>query len=506
MDGWGYSTKNQTNATLLARTPHLDHYFQTCPLALLTANGEAVGLPAGQMGNSEVGHLNLGAGRIVYQEITRIHKAIREKTFFENPALGALMEGVLKRGGALHLMGLVSDGGVHSHLIHLYALLDLAKSRGLKEVWVHAFLDGRDTPPKSGRGYVAQALKAMEEKGIGRITTLSGRYFAMDRDRRWERVQKAYQALIQGEGLRAKDPLAAMDAAYGRGETDEFVKPTVLESANGEVLPRIREEDGVIFFNFRADRARELTQALTQADFPHFARPFILPNGRFVSMTEYDSHYNLPAAFPPVILTQILGEVISRSGVRQLRIAETEKYAHVTYFFNGGVEEPFPGEDRCLIPSPKEVPTYDLKPSMSAFEVTAEMLKRLDSGTYGFVVLNFANPDMVGHTGILEAAIQACETVDQCVGRVVSKVLSLEGQVMLTADHGNAEEMVDANGSPHTAHTVNNPVPCLLIQPEGQKNGLCPHGILADVAPTILNLMNLPVSPEMTGTSLIKHA
>ncbi|MEW5949708.1 MAG: 2,3-bisphosphoglycerate-independent phosphoglycerate mutase [Thermodesulfobacteriota bacterium] len=501
LDGWGYSPHTEGNAIYLAETPNMDDWSRRHPLTFLKASGEAVGLPEGQMGNSEVGHLNIGAGRIVYQDLTRINRAIKSGDFFKVEPFITLMDKVGKNAGALHLLGLVSDGGVHSDLPHLFALIEMAKRHGLKDVYLHAFMDGRDTPPQSGKDYIGRVTDFLSRTGVGKIATICGRYYAMDRDNRWERVEKAYQALVRGEGAMAHDPVQAVSEAYERGETDEFIRPIVIADA-GNPLPRISEGDGVIFFNFRADRAREITRALTQGGFSAFdvqARPEL---AGYVTMTEYDAHFRLPVAFPPQHLFHILGEEISRHGLKQLRIAETEKYAHVTYFFNGGEETPFENEDRCLIPSPKEVPTYDLKPEMSAYQVTDEVIRRIKTGEYDLIVLNYANPDMVGHTGILEAAIQACETVDLCLGRVVSTFLEESGgAVIITADHGNAEEMVDPeDGSPHTAHTANL-VPLILIDEQRPLQNLR-QGILADIAPTILSIQGLPVPEEMTGTPL----
>lgn len=501
LDGWGYSPHTEGNSIYLARTPNMDDWSRRHPRTFLKASGEAVGLPEGQMGNSEVGHLNIGAGRIVYQDLTRINQAIKSGDFFKVEPFITLMDKVGKNAGALHLLGLVSDGGVHSDLPHLFALVEMAKKHGLKDVYIHAFMDGRDTPPQSGKDYIGRVTDFLSRTGIGKIATICGRYYAMDRDNRWERVEKAYRALVRGECAMAYDPVQAVSEAYERGETDEFIRPIVIADGRNP-LPRISEGDGVIFFNFRADRAREITRAFIQEGFSAFdvqARPKL---AGYVTMTEYDAHFHLPVAFPPQRLFHILGEEISRHGLRQLRIAETEKYAHVTYFFNGGEETPFKNEDRCLVPSPKEVPTYDFKPEMSAYQVTDEVIRRIKTGEYDLIVLNYANPDMVGHTGILEAAIRACEVVDLCLGKVVNTFLEeTGGAVIITADHGNAEEMIDpADSSPHTAHTAN-PVPFILIdwKETGQK---LRRGILADIAPTILSIQGLPIPEEMTGTPL----
>jgi 2,3-bisphosphoglycerate-independent phosphoglycerate mutase len=453
------------------------------------------------MGNSEVGHLNLGAGRVVYQDLMRINRAIEDGSFFENEAFRALMEGVRERGGALHLMGLCSDSGVHSHLEHLYALLKLSKERGLSQVFVHPIMDGRDSPPDSGIGYLNQVRQQIETIGVGRIATVCGRYYAMDRDKRWERTGAAYALYTQGTGRKERDPAEAVSAAYARGETDEFIKPVVLvDEAQNPVAP-FRPEDGLIIFNFRADRVRQITRALTDPGFEADWRGPLPVLSGLVCMTLYDETFELPMAFPPAHLKNILGEVLSRQGLRQLRIAETEKYAHVTYFFNGGEETPFPKEDRQLIPSPREVATYDQKPEMSAYLVTDTLMKLLDE-PYDMIVLNFANMDMVGHTGNLAAAIQACEAVDACVGRIVTKVQQLGGAVLLTADHGNAEKMVEENGAVHTAHTCNE-VPLLLVD-DARKEARLAEGILGDIAPTILDLLGIEAPAEMTGKSLLK--
>ncbi len=501
MDGWGICAPGPGNACSLAETPNLDRLWADNPHTELIPYGEAVGLPAGQMGNSEVGHLNLGAGRVVYQDIVRISKAIESGEFFDNPAFKEVMAAVKSSGGALHLLGLISDGGVHSLLTHLYALIDMARQEGVDRVFVHAFMDGRDTPPKSGLGYLKEVVEVMAGKGLGRVATVGGRYWGMDRDKRWERVERHYEALVRGRGRLASDPLEAMAESYENGETDEFITPTVIVDAGGRPLGLISDGDGVIFFNFRADRAREMTRVLTWPGFDEFDASDRPRLAGYVTMTNYDETFDLPIAFPPVKLTGLLGEVVSKAGLKQLRIAETEKYAHVTYFFNGGEEEPFPGEERILIPSPQEVETYDQKPQMSAFEVTEAVLEKIEAGDLDLIVLNFANGDMVGHTGVLEAAIVACATVDECVGRIEKAVLARGGRLIITSDHGNAEQMLDADGNPYTAHTVSNPVPFILVGVEGV--GLRSGGVLADVAPTILELMGLDQPPEMTGRSLV---
>jgi 2,3-bisphosphoglycerate-independent phosphoglycerate mutase len=447
------------------------------------------------MGNSEVGHLNLGGGRIVYQDLTRISLAVEKGTFASNPVLHEAMNLARKRDSKLHMIGLLSDGGVHSHITHLYALLEMAKSMDLSRVFVHAILDGRDVPPRSALGYFRDLEEKFSQIGTGSTATVSGRYYTMDRDRRWERVEKAYRCLVYGEGLRAESAEEAVRKGYDRGENDEFITPTVVDERG-----MVDDGDSIIFFNFRPDRAREITRAFVDKDFQEFATKPIRVH--YTCMTQYDATLNAPVAFPAENLTDTLGEVVSRAGLKQLRIAETEKYAHVTYFFNGGKEEVNPGEDRVLIPSPK-VATYDLQPQMSAYEVRDELLARLDSGRYDLVVLNFANPDMVGHTGIFEAAVKAVEVVDGCVGEIVNRILSLGGAVLLTADHGNAEKMQDSDtGQPHTAHTTN-PVPISLITSDRKSYRLREDGILADVAPTALELMHIPQPEAMTGRTLI---
>jgi len=500
LDGWGINPRKEGNAIALARTPNMDELWSRYPHALLQASGEAVGLPNGQMGNSEVGHLNLGAGRIVYQEFTRITKEIREGKFFQNPTLLEAIHKIQAAKGALHLLGLVSDGGVHSHMDHLVALLRLAKQERMDRVLIHAFLDGRDTPPKSGIEYVRQLKEEIARVKVGKIATLMGRYYAMDRDNRWERVEKAYLSMVMGKGRMGRDACSALESAYGEGETDEFVLPTVITEDKGLPLGSIADGDGVIFFNFRADRAREITRALAFSDFTGFARPQVPKLSSYVCMTEYDETFDLPIVFPPQHLFHILAEELSSRSMAQLRIAETEKYAHVTFFFNGGVEHVFAFEERCLIPSPK-VATYDLQPQMSAYLVTEEVERRIQTEKYGFILLNYANPDMVGHTGILPAAISAIEAVDSCVGRVVSAVRQAGGIVLITADHGNAEQMVDyERGEPHTAHTTN-PVPLLVIQDNSPFH--LRDGILADVAPTLMQLWGLEKPSEMEGESLL---
>ena len=498
LDGWGNNPNPENNAVALANTPNMTRLCRDYPCTAIGTSGMAVGLPEGQMGNSEVGHLNIGAGRTVYQDLTRISKAIVDGDFFTNPLLLECMTKVKATGGRLHLSGLLSDGGVHSHITHLYALVEMAKKAGVKELFIHTLLDGRDTPPKSGAGYLEQLEAELKKIGFGKVATVMGRYYAMDRDNRWERVEKAYRAIISGEGNRADSSAEAIRWSYREDVNDEFVIPTVINGVDGKVL----DGDGFIFFNFRSDRAREITRALALDDFDGFQRGIRPRLAEYVCMTEYDATFGLPIAFAPEELTNIFGEIISKAGLTQLRIAETEKYAHVTFFFNGGSEIPFTGEERALIASPKEVATYDEKPEMSAFLVTDELLTRLDSGAFDVIILNLANADMVGHTGILPAAIKAIEAVDDCVGRLTHKVLALGGRGLITADHGNAETMVDETGGPHTAHTCN-PVPFILVDDARKHAELRTGGILADLAPTILGILGIPQPKEMTGTSLI---
>jgi len=500
LDGWGINDSSQDNAVRLARTPRLDALFRDYPSTRLGASGRDVGLPDGQMGNSEVGHLNIGAGRIVYQDLTRISKSIADGDFFTNATLVGALDRLRETGGKLHLMGLLSGGGVHSHNTHLYAMVELARRQQIADVCIHAFLDGRDTPPKSGGGYLAELEERLAVLGRGRVATVMGRFYAMDRDNRWERVERAYRAMTAGEGIAAASSAEAIEEAYAAGQTDEFVEPRIV-CRPGAKSGTIADGDAVVFFNFRSDRAREITRAFTEKGFGGFARGEAPKLAAYVCMSEYDETFALPVAFPPQSHAHLLGEVVSAAGKRQLRIAETEKYAHVTFFFNGGSEVPSPGEERVLIPSPKDVTTYDQKPAMSAPAVTDEVVGRVASGAYDLIVLNFANPDMVGHTGVSPAAVAAMETVDACVGRVVDAVLAAQGCLLITADHGNCEQMVDANGQPHTAHT-SNPVPLLLVDPTRRGATLRP-GILADLAPTILELMGLPTPAEMTGRSLL---
>ena len=496
LDGFGHNPDSYGNAVAAAKKPNLDRLFARCPHTLIGASGMDVGLPDGQMGNSEVGHTNIGAGRIVYQELTRITKSIEDGDFFENEALVEAMKNAAADGRALHLMGLLSDGGVHSHITHLYGLLEMAKRCGVKEVNVHCFMDGRDVPPTSGKEYIEQLEAKMAEIGIGRIASVMGRYYAMDRDNRWDRVEKAYAAMVYGEGNKADSAVKAMEDSYAAEVTDEFVVPTVIAGGS-----RIKAGDSVIFFNFRPDRAREITRTLVDPDFTGFERK----NGFFpltyVCFTQYDATMpGVLVAFHPQSLVNTFGEYISKLGKTQLRIAETEKYAHVTFFFNGGKEEPYAGEDRALIHSPK-VATYDLKPEMSAYEVCDEMIRRIESGKYDVIILNFANCDMVGHTGVFDAAVKAVEAVDTCVGRIVEALEKCGGAMLLTADHGNADKMYEPDGSPFTAHTTN-PVPFLVYGVKDAK--LREGGRLADIAPTMLKIMGLAQPAEMTGKSIIE--
>jgi 2,3-bisphosphoglycerate-independent phosphoglycerate mutase len=500
MDGYGINLHKKGNAIALAKKPNLDRIFSHYPYTTLSASGLDVGLPEGQMGNSEVGHLNLGAGRIVYQEITRIDKAIKDKTFFQNSVLTEAMEMAKKRGSDLHLMGLVSDGGVHSSLDHLYALLKMAGERKVENVLVHAFMDGRDTSPTAGVGYLEELLAKFKEIGVGKLATVAGRYYAMDRDKRWERLEKAYRAMVYGEGPKTNDVISAMKKSYEDKVTDEFIIPLVISQDDDFASSRIKKNDVGIFFNFRADRARELSWALADESFKEFTRSDGMTI-ELINMTLYDEKLKCKIAFPPIKLAHILGEVLSQKGMKQLRIAETEKYAHVTFFFNGGEEIPFAGEDRILIHSPK-VATYDLKPEMSAFELTEAVVKEIRLKKYDFILLNYANADMVGHTGVIPAAVKAIEAVDQCVGEVISAVKEVKGTAMITADHGNADQMIDpSNGEVFTAHTTN-PVPFALVI-EDSKVKLRSGGKLADVAPTILHLMKIEKPKEMEGENLI---
>jgi len=500
LDGYGLREEAEGNAVKNASTPNIDRLFAEYPNTYIKPSGEDVGLPDGQMGNSEVGHLNIGAGRIVYQDYTRINKAIDEEKLKENEVLNSAIERAKENNGSLHLMGLLSDGGVHSHIRHLFGLLEMIKAKGVDRVYIHAILDGRDTSPRGGITYMKQLLLKLEELGIGKVATVSGRYYTMDRDNRWERIRKAYETMVLGKGNEKEDPLEAINDSYADNKTDEFVIPAVIME-DGKPVATINNGDVIIFFNFRSDRARQITRVLGLKDFNEFPRERLNPAELyFVCMTEYDESFNLPIAFPPVSIKNGLGEILSNKGLNQLRIAETEKYAHVTFFFNGGVEKTFPGEERKLIPSPK-VATYDLMPEMSAYKVTDALLELLDEDRFDVIILNYANSDMVGHTGIYEAAVRAVEAVDKCIGRLVPAILEKGGQILLTADHGNSEKMIDEKGEPFTAHTTN-PVPLIYIGgPEGV--GLKP-GRLADIAPTMLNILEIEIPEEMTGQPLLK--
>jgi 2,3-bisphosphoglycerate-independent phosphoglycerate mutase len=498
LDGWGYAPAGPKNAISLADTPVWDALWAAYPHVLLEASGEAVGLPPGVMGNSEVGHLTLGSGRIIYQDLSRINRAIADGSFFENPVLAAVMDKVVARDRSIHLMGLLSDAGVHSALGHVRALVTMAHRRGVRRLFIHAFTDGRDTSPVAGEGYADDLEVFMGEEGLGVFATVSGRYYAMDRDRRWERVKLAYDALVHGEGLHAANAPAAVAASYARGETDEFILPTIVSE---DPASRVGDGDGVIFFNFRPDRAREVCAALTQPEFPGFDRGGPPPDIDLVGMTEYDPNLGLAVAFPKEEPHNVLAEVVSAAGLTQLHIAETEKYAHVTFFFNGGREEPFPGETRRLIPSPKDVETYDQKPAMSAYEVAECFEQTMRESPADLAVLNFANPDMVGHTGVLSATVEAIGHVDRCLGRVLRVLEEVGAKVIVTADHGNAEEMFEPGGAPSTAHSVGK-VPMVVLD---QAAELREGAGLSDVAPTLLCFLGLDAPVEMTGRSLCRE-
>lgn len=495
MDGFGINPDTYGNAIKAAKTPNLTRLFAENPTTQIGASGMDVGLPDGQMGNSEVGHTNMGAGRIVYQELTRITKSIQDSDFFENEALRNAMTAAKKPGAALHLIGLLSDGGVHSHFDHLLGLLEMAKRSGVEQVYVHALMDGRDVPPTSGKEYIEKLQAELQRIGVGKIATVTGRYYAMDRDNRWERVEKAYAAMVYGEGVENADPVAAMDASYAADVTDEFVVPVVCTGKEGV----IKANDAVVFFNFRPDRAREITRTLVDPAFEGFERRGGCFPLTYVCMTQYDATMpHVQVAFKPQVLHNTLGEYLSKNDLTQLRIAETEKYAHVTFFFNGGVEKEYPGEDRALIHSPK-VATYDLQPEMSAYKVCDEVVSRIHSGKYDVIILNYANCDMVGHTGVFDAAVKAVEAVDTCVGKTVEATLAMGGVALITADHGNADKMYEPDGSPFTAHTTN-PVPFCVV---GKDCTLRTGGRLADIAPTMLQILGLPQPEEMTGKSLM---
>ena len=494
MDGYGINNSSYGNAVYAAKKPNLDKYFAQCPNTIIGASGLDVGLPDGQMGNSEVGHTNMGAGRIVYQMLVKISKSIKDGDFFANPAMTAAVNNCKEKNSALHIMGLLSPGGVHSHIEHLYGVLEMAKKNNIEKVYVHAFLDGRDVPPSSAAEYMEEAVAEMNKIGVGRVATISGRFYAMDRDNAWDRVEKAYTAMVMGEGVAASDPVQAIKDSYANGVTDEFMLPTVVEGG-----AKIAADDSVVFINFRPDRARQITRAFVDPDFAGFERKNGFMPLNFVCMAQYDATMpNVSVAFPPEQLTMVMGEYLSKMGKTQLRIAETQKYAHVTFFFNGGEETVFEGEERILIKSP-DVETFDMKPEMSAYEVTDAVEKAIAEDKYDVIILNFANCDMVGHTGIMDAAVKAVESVDECVGRVVDAIAKQGGTTIITADHGNADKLMEEDGSPFTAHTTN-PVPVIVV---GHDCKLREGGVLADIVPTMLEIMGLPQPAEMTGKSLI---
>ncbi len=495
MDGFGYNPSDYGNAISAAKTPNIDKYTAECPHTLIGASGLDVGLPDGQMGNSEVGHTNIGAGRIVYQMLVKISKDIKDGVFFENKAILDAMKNCKEKNSALHLMGLLSPGGVHSHMEHLFGIVEMAKKNGLDKVYIHAFLDGRDVPPSSASEFMEQTVEELKKIGLGKIATISGRFYAMDRDNAWDRVEKAYSAMVYGEGVKETDPVQAIKNSYANEVTDEFMLPTVIEG--GE---QIKADDSIIFFNFRPDRARQITRSFVDPDFTGFERKNGFFNVHFVCMAQYDASMpNVTVAYPPEQLVMTMGEYLSKSGKTQLRIAETQKYAHVTFFFNGGEEKQFEGEDRILIKSP-DVETFDLKPEMSAYEVCDAVVEAINSNKYDVIILNYANCDMVGHTGIFDAAVAAVEAVDTCVGRMVDAILAKGGAALITADHGNADKMYEEDGSPFTAHTTN-PVPLFCV---GYDCELREGGVLADLAPTMLEILEMPQPAEMTGKSLIK--
>ncbi len=500
MDGWGYSEDPHANAVLAANTPVWDRLWAECPHSLIGTSGAAVGLPDGQMGNSEVGHLNLGAGRVVYQEFTRVSRAVEDGSFYDNPTLVETVDRAVSQEGAVHIFGLLSPGGVHSHEAHIHAMARLAVQRGAHKIYVHPFLDGRDMPPKSAGPSLGAMQQVLDDLGHGRIATLCGRFYAMDRDNRWERVRQAYEMLVQGRAeYTAKDAQQALQMAYARGETDEFVKPTCVV-AEGERAVTIDEGDAVVFMNYRSDRARELTRCFIEPEFSGFERTRVPKLSGFTSLTEYSKEFDIPAAFPPERLENVFGEYVAEQGLKQLRLAETEKYAHVTFFFNGGREEVFEGEDRILIPSP-QVETYDLKPEMSAPEVTDALVAAIKGGDYDAIICNYANSDMVGHTGRFDAAVAAIEALDSCLGRVEQALREVGGEMLITADHGNAEQMEDLeNEQPHTAHTQN-PVPLIYV---GRPARLKVSGALCDISPTLLTVMGLEVPAEMQGHNLLE--
>lgn len=502
LDGFGCRKESFGNAVEKANTPNFDKYWSSYPHTTVAAAGEAVGLPEGQMGNSEVGHLNIGAGRVVYQSLTRVNVAIREGEFYKNETFIGAINNVKEKGTALHLMGLLSNGGVHSHIDHLEALIRLAAKEGIKEVYVHGIVDGRDVAPQSALTFINKIEAVFKEVGIGQFATISGRYYSMDRDNRWERVEKSYKAMVDGEGNTYKSATEVIEDSYANAIYDEFVLPSVIVNENNAPVATVKTDDSVIFFNFRPDRAIQIANVFTNETFESFDRGSNFPKRLFfVSLTLFAETVGGVVAFKPTSLDNVFGEVISKAGLKQLRIAETEKYAHVTFFLNGGRHEQYEGEERVLIESPK-VATYDLKPEMSAYEVTDALMKELDADKYDTIVLNFANPDMVGHTGDFDACVKAVETVDECLGKVVDKITALGGKILITADHGNADEVTNPDGSPMTAHTTN-PVPVVIIG-EGEKVELRDGGILCDITPTVLQMLNVDVPAEMTGKSLIK--
>ncbi|OEH92260.1 2,3-bisphosphoglycerate-independent phosphoglycerate mutase [Bacillus solimangrovi] len=500
LDGFGLRDETKGNAVTQANTTNFDRLWNQYPHSTLTASGEAVGLPEGQMGNSEVGHLNIGAGRIVYQSLTRVNKSIRMGDFFENDTFNDAMDHVKEKGKALHIFGLLSDGGIHSHINHMFALLKLASEKGLEKVYIHGFLDGRDVGPQTAKTYIKQAQEKMDEYGVGEIATISGRYYSMDRDKRWDRVEKSYRAMVYGEGPSYTNPIELVDDSYENGIYDEFVLPSVITKEDGTPVATIEEEDAVIFYNFRPDRAIQISRAFTNKDFRDFDRGENAPKDvHFVCLTQFSETVDGYVAFKPANLDNTCGEVLSQNGLKQLRIAETEKYPHVTFFFSGGREAEFPGEERILIDSPK-VATYDLKPEMSAYEVTDALVNEIEADKHDAIILNFANPDMVGHSGMLEPTIKAIEAVDECLGRVIEAIQAKDGVAIITADHGNADEVITLEGNPMTAHTTN-PVP-VIVTKEGIE--LRNDGILGDLSPTLLDLLNVELPEEMTGQSLIK--
>jgi 2,3-bisphosphoglycerate-independent phosphoglycerate mutase len=501
LDGWGINPAKKGNAVAIAETPFIDMLSKSYPSSELACSGGAVGLPDSTMGNSEVGHMNIGAGRKVFQDLVRINQAIADKTFFENQKFTDLLGKVKKQGKSIHLFGLLSDGGVHSHIEHVFALIDLVHESGVKNLFIHPIMDGRDTSPTSGIGYVKQVQEYLLKKQFGRIASICGRYYAMDRDTRWDRVEQAYRLYTEESSNFSSDPVQAVQSAYDKGETDEFIKPVSIRDNPDDTENIVKEQDGIIFFNFRADRAKEITKAFTQTDFAEFQRKKVELSG-FVCMTQYDESFHLPAAFEPLTLTNVLGEIISNKDLSQLRLAETEKFAHVTYFFNGGSEKVLKGEERVLIPSPRDVATYDQKPEMSAIEIAKTAVENIDKNKFSFIVINFANMDMVGHTGIITAAVKACETVDQALKIVVEKIWAVNGTVFVTADHGNSEQMIADGGEPHTTHTLN-PVKFIATGERFKNLKLRKKGILGDIAPTILENMDISKPEEMTGESLV---